>query len=158
RALAAGSLLKTDHLSGDLELRVGKELISLTNLEKVYWPDEGYTKGDLVKYSLEISTTILPYLKDRPLILKRYPNGINQPSFHQHNFEKVPPYARAVNLDVEEGHTVDYLVCDNVATLLYVTNLGGIERHPWNSRVRHLDRPDWCVFDLDPGAGVEFAA
>jgi bifunctional non-homologous end joining protein LigD len=158
RPVAASRVFKAKRLSGGVDLKVGKEVVALTSLDKVYWPEDGYTKGDLVRYYYEIAKYILPYLKDRPLILKRYPNGINKPSFHQHDVDDAPDYARTVALDVEAGHTVDYLICDNLATLLYVTNLGAIERHPWNSRARDLDRPDWVVFDLDPGEGVEFAA
>jgi bifunctional non-homologous end joining protein LigD len=158
RPVAASRVFKAKRLSGEVDLKVGKEVVALTSLDKVYWPEDGYTKGDLVRYYYEIAKYILPYLKDRPLILKRYPNGINKPSFHQHDVDYAPDYARTVALDVEVGHTVDYLICDNLATLLYVTNLGAIERHPWNSRARDLDRPDWVVFDLDPGEGVEFAA
>jgi bifunctional non-homologous end joining protein LigD len=158
RPTAASRAFKAKELSGDLDLKVGKEIASLTNLDKVYWPEEGYTKGDLVRYYYEIAKCILPYLKDRPLILKRYPNGIDKPFFHQHDVDEAPGYARTVAIDVEEGHVVNYLVCDNLATLLYVANLGAIELHPWNSRTRNLDRPDWVVFDLDPGEGVEFAA
>src|SRR5262249_15180275 len=151
QAITARGIEGAKELSGDVDLRIGENVVSLTHLDKVYWPDDGYTKGDLVKYYYEVAKYILPYLKDRPLILKLYPNGIDKPSFHQHNVEEAPGYARTVTIDVEEGHKVDYLVCDNVATLLYVTNLGAIERHPWNSRTRNLDRPDWMVFDLDPG-------
>jgi bifunctional non-homologous end joining protein LigD len=157
RPIAASRAFKAKELSGDLDLKVGKEIVALTNLDKVYWPEDGYTKGDLVRYYYEIGKYILPYLKDRPLILKRYPSGIDKPFFHQHNVDKIPDYARAVPIDVERGHEVDYLVCDNLATLLYVTNLGAIEFHPWNSRARNLDRPDWVVIDLDPGEGVDFA-
>jgi bifunctional non-homologous end joining protein LigD len=158
RPIAASRAFKAKELIGDVDLKVGKEIVSLTNLDKVYWPEDGYTKGDLVRYYYEIAKYILPYLKDRPLILKRYPNGIDEPFFHQHDVDEAPDYARTVALDVDEGHMVDYLVCDNLATLLYVTNLGAIERHPWNSRARNLDHPDWVVFDLDPAEGVEFAA
>jgi bifunctional non-homologous end joining protein LigD len=156
--IAASRAFKAKELSGDLDLKVGKDIVAITSLDKVYWPEDGYTKGDLARYYYEIAKYILPYLKDRPLILKRYPNGIDKPFFHQHDVDEAPGYARTVAIDVEEGHTVDYLVCDNLATLLYVTNLGAIERHPWNSRARNLERPDWVVFDLDPGEGVEFAA
>ena len=158
RPLAASVAFKAKELSGDLDIKVGKEIVSLTSLDKVYWPEDGYSKGDLIRYYYEIAKYILPYLKDRPLLLKRYPNGIDKPSFHQHDVDEAPGYASTVAIDVEEGRTVDYLVCDNLATLLYVANLGSIELHPWNSRVRDLDRPDWVVFDLDPGEGVEFAA
>lgn len=158
RALSVKRAFEAKDLSGDLDLRVGKEIVTLTNLDKVYWPGDGYTKGDLVKYYYEIAKHILPYLKDRPLILKRYPNGIGKSSFYQHDVDEAPGYARVVTVAVEEGHLVDYLVCDNLATSLYVTNLGAIERHPWNSRASNLDHPDWIVFDLDPGEDVEFTA
>jgi bifunctional non-homologous end joining protein LigD len=158
RPTAASRAFKAKELHGDVDLKVGKEIVSLTNLDKVYWPEDGYTKGDLVRYYYEISKYILPYLKDRPLILKRYPNGIDKPFFYQHDVDESPDYARAVAIEVEEGHVAHYLVCDNLATLLYVVNLSSIELHPWNSRTRNLGNPDWVVFDLDPGEGVEFAA
>jgi bifunctional non-homologous end joining protein LigD len=157
RPAAASRAFKAKELSGGLDLKVGNDIVTFTSLDKVYWPEDGYTKGDLARYYYEIAKYILPYLKDRPLILKRYPNGIDKPFFHQHDVDEAPDYARTVAIDVEEGHPVNYLVCDNLATLLYVTNLGAIERHPWNSRARNLEHPDWVVFDLDPGEGVEFA-
>lgn len=150
--------LSNRKVTGDLKVRVGKDTVSLTNLQKVYWPKDGYTKGDLLGYYLAISKYLLPHLKDRPLILKRYPNGISQASFHQHDVNDTPDFARTVSIVVEQGHTNDYLVCNNLATLLYTTNLGAIEQHAWHSRVRNLDHPDWCVFDLDPGKDVEFPA
>ena len=156
KALSARAL-KSKDLSGDLSVRVGRDAVPLTHLERVYWPEEGYTKGDLVRYYDEIAPLILPYLEDRPLIMKRYPAGIRGQSFHQHDVNEAPDFARTVTLEVEEGgHTVDYLVGTGRATLLYMANLGAIERHPFHSRVRSLDRPDWFVFDLDPGEGVEF--
>ncbi|HVF09812.1 MAG TPA: hypothetical protein VNA16_03370, partial [Abditibacteriaceae bacterium] len=85
-----------------------------------------------------------------------YPDGIEGKFFHQHDVDAAPEFARTVELEVEEGHAVDYLVGDNLATLLYMANLGAIERHPWHSRVRNIEHPDWFVFDLDPGPGVEF--
>lgn len=155
--VSASRFFKKGELRGDVDVRVGTEIVALTNLDKVYWPDEGYTKGDLIKYYYEVSKYILPYLKDRPLIMKRYPNGIKGQSFHQHNVHDAPDYVRTEAIDVVEGHAVDYIIGGNLAALLYMANLGAIERHPWHSRVRQIDRPDWFVFDLDPGAGVEFA-
>lgn len=140
---------------GDARVKIGKRRVTLSNLDKIYWPDDGYTKGDLLRYYDDISKTILPYLKDRPLILKRYPDGINGKSFHQHEVNDTPDYVRTERIAVE-GHAVNYIIGDNLPTLLYMANLGAIERHPWNSRVANLDHPDWVVFDLDPGA-VEFA-
>jgi bifunctional non-homologous end joining protein LigD len=143
-------------LTGETVVKVGQDIVSLTNLGKVYWPDDGYTKGDLIRYYYEVSKYILPYLKDRPLIMKRYPNGIDGPSFHQHDVDEAPSYVRRVAIDVEEGHEVEYISGDNLATLLYMANLGAIERHPWHSRVADLDHPDWFVFDLDPDKRVAF--
>ena len=156
--MPAASALKAKALEGDLSVRAGGAVVPLTNLDRVYWPGEGYTKGDLVRYYHEISRHILPYLKDRPLIMKRYPSGIAGQSFHQHDVNEAPEFVRTVALEVEDGggHEVDYVVGDNLATLLYMTNLGAVERHPWHSRVADLEHPDWFVFDLDPGEGVRF--
>jgi bifunctional non-homologous end joining protein LigD len=159
RVVVAGSALKSKKLEGDLNVRVAGKVVPLTHLERVYWPDEGYTKGDLVKYYHEISRYILPYLEDRPLIMKRYPAGIKGQSFHQHDVhQEVPDFMRTAALEVEDGgmHRVDYIVGGGEATLLYMANLGAIERHPWHSRIQDLEHPDWFVFDLDPSEGVEF--
>ncbi|MGB9181265.1 MAG: non-homologous end-joining DNA ligase [Pyrinomonadaceae bacterium] len=154
-AVAAKTAFQQKELSGNLEVKIGSDVVTLTHLDKVYWPDEGYTKGDLIKYYYEVSEYILPYLKDRPLIMKRYPEGIRGLSFHQHDVNRAPEFVRTAEIDTEEGHAVDYIIGDNTATLLYMANLGAIERHPWHSRVRNLDHPDWVVFDLDP-ENVEF--
>jgi bifunctional non-homologous end joining protein LigD len=156
--VAAASLFKRKELTGDAAVRVGREIVPLTSLDRVYFPGEGLRKGDLIRYYYEVSKYILPYLKDRPLIMKRYPAGIKGQSFHQHDVDKAPQFARTVALEAEDGgrHEVDYIVGDNVATLLYMANLGAIERHPWHSRTRNLDHPDWFVFDLDPSEGVGF--
>ncbi len=158
KVVSAASAFKAKRLEGDLNIKVGPHVVLLTSLERVYWPDEGLTKGDLLRYYYEVSKYILPFLKDRPLIMKRYPSGIKGQSFHQHDVNEAPEFARTVALEVEDGggHVVDYIVGDNLQTLLYMANLGAIERHPWHSRTRNLERPDWIVFDLDPGARVEF--
>lgn len=158
KTLSASRAFKTDELIGDIRIKVGSEIIALSNLDKVYWPEDGYTKGDLLKYYYDVSKYILPYLKDRPLIMKRYPNGIEGKFFHQHDVNETPDYVRTTSLEVEEGggHTVDYIIGDNLSTLLYMANLGAIERHPWNSRTSELDLPDWLVLDLDPGEGIDY--
>jgi bifunctional non-homologous end joining protein LigD len=153
----ASRLFKRAELTGDVAAKVGRDVVPLTSLERVYFPQAKLTKGDLIRYYYEVAKHILPYLKDRPLIMKRYPNGIKGPFFHQHDVEQAPDFVRTIQLEVEAGeHTVDYVVGDNLPTLLYMANLGAIERHPWHSRTRNLDRPDWFVFDLDPGEGVKF--
>lgn len=159
KALPASRAFKEKELSGDIHIKIGREMVSLTNLDKVYWPDDGYTKGDLIRYYYEVSNYILPYLKDRPLILKRYPSGIKGPFFHQHDAGEAPNYVRTISLEVEDTngeHIVNYIVGGNLPTLLYLANLGAIECHSWHSRTKNLDRPDWLVFDLDPGKGIRF--
>src|SRR5690606_14804175 len=96
------------------------------------------------------------YLRDRPLILKRYPQGIAGPHFFQHEAGDVPPFVRTARFTSETGRAIDYVVCDDEAALLYLANLGAIERHPWHARVETPDRPDWVVWDLDPSEGVPF--
>jgi len=125
-----------------------------TNLDKVFWPKEGYTKGDVIAYYERIADWILPYLKDRPMVLNRHPNGIKGPSFFQKNVNQVqlPPFVKSVAIRAEStGRDVHYVVCNNKDTLLYLANLGCIEMHPWNSRTKSMHKPDYLVIDLDPG-------
>lgn len=151
--------LKKKDLKGDARVEADGFALKLTSLDRVYWKKEDLTKADLLRYYAEVSDVILPYLKNRPLIMKRYPRGVEHDSFHQHDVDKVPEYVRTASLEAEDGgaHIVDYIVCDNLATHLYVTNLGAIERHPWHARVGRLETPDWFVFDLDPGDKVDFS-
>lgn len=138
---------------GNYELKVGKINLKLTNLHKIYWPDEGITKGELVNYYTEIADVILPYLKDRPESLHRFPNGIKGTSFYQKDFDinNIPEWLSTQEIYSESNRAnVDYLVCSDKATLLYMANLACIEINPWNSRLKNLDKPDWLVIDLDP--------
>ncbi len=138
-----------------LKLREGEATSSvvLTNLDKVFWPDEGYTKGDVVEYYRSVAATILPHLKGRPESMNRNPNGILQESFFQKDVTGyVPNFVHTTRVESESaGHSIDYLICDNEETLLYMANLGCIELNPWFSRVGSLQHPDFCVIDLDPG-------
>ncbi len=125
--------------------------VPVSNLEKVYWPDAGYTKYDLIDYYLNISETILPYLIDRPQNLHRHPNGISKPSFYQKDNETLPPWAETIKIYSESSKKdIDYLLCQNEATLLYIANLGCIEINPWNSPIQNLENPTYTVIDLDP--------
>ncbi|MCU7495071.1 MAG: DNA ligase D [Ignavibacteria bacterium] len=134
------------------EITVSKGKLTLTNLDKVYWPDEGYTKRDLIDYYRNVLEYILPYLKDRPHTLLRHPNGIEGESFFQKDMgSNVPGWIKTVKIPSESTKKeVEYLVCTNEASLLYMVNLGCIEINPWFSRVRKLDKPDYMVIDLDP--------
>jgi bifunctional non-homologous end joining protein LigD len=121
-----------------------------TNLGKVFWPDEGYTKGDLIEYYRAVSPWMLPFLKDRPLVLDRYPNGITGKSFFQKNAGDSAGPLRAMTVPGGDSKVIEYFLCDNEESLLYLANLGAIPFHIWSSRVTSIDRPDWCILDLDP--------
>jgi bifunctional non-homologous end joining protein LigD len=126
--------------------------VQFSNLKKVFWPKEGYTKGDLIDYYRAISPWLLPYLKDRPVVLTRFPDGIEGKSFYQKDApDHVPSWIRTVPIWSEDTQrNIRYFVCDNVETLEYIINMGVIPLHIWNSRVGSLELPDWCVIDLDP--------
>lgn len=128
----------------------GHEL-KFTHLSKVYWPAEGYTKRDLLNYYYQVAEYILPYLKDRPQSLNRFPSGISGPSFYQKDVtENAPEWARTFPHTTSEGEHKLYLVGADEATLLWMASLGCIEMNPWFSRISNPDNPDFCVIDLDP--------
>ena len=118
----------------------------------MFWPDEGYTKGDLIEYYRAISPWLLPYLKDRPVVLTRFPDGIKGKSFFQKDAPGfIPEWLRTERMWSEDTQReIDYFVCDNLESLLYLANMGTIPLHVWGSRAASLERPDWCILDLDP--------
>ncbi|MBA2408242.1 MAG: DNA ligase D [Gammaproteobacteria bacterium] len=126
--------------------------VHLTNLDKVFWPDEGLTKGDLIAYYRAISKWLLPYLKDRPVVLVRHPEGIEGKSFFQKDAPAfAPDWIRIERIWSEHAaREVRYFIVDDVETLTYIINLGTIPLHIWSSRMATLERPDWCILDLDP--------
>jgi bifunctional non-homologous end joining protein LigD len=137
----------------DYDLKVGKTTLHLTNQNKIYFPEDGITKGDIVNYYDEVADLILPYLKDRPQSMNRFPNGINGPSFYQKDLDldKVPSWLQTKALYSESNDAeIDYLICNDKATLLYMANLGCIEINPWNSTLKKIDNPSWIVIDIDP--------
>jgi bifunctional non-homologous end joining protein LigD len=126
--------------------------IAFSNPTKIYWPGDGYTKGDLIEYYRAIAPFLLPYLRDRPLVMTRFPDGIDGKSFYQKDApEFAPSWIRTVPVWSEDTQReIRYFVCDDLDSLLYVANLGSIPLHIWASRVGSLELPDWCVIDLDP--------
>ncbi len=126
--------------------------VKFSNLDKVFWPDEGYTKGDLIDYYRAVSPWMLPYLADRPLVLTRFPDGINGKSFFQKDApEYAQAFVRTVTIWSEDSQRdLDYFVCDNESSLLYIANMAAILLHVWSSCVATLEKPDWCILDLDP--------
>jgi bifunctional non-homologous end joining protein LigD len=126
--------------------------IEYTNLDKVFWPEDGYTKGDLINYYDRVSSFLIPHLQDRPLVFERFPDGINGPSFYQKDApDYTPSWIRTQEIwsgDVERH--IRYFIGADRDQLLYVANSANIQHNPWMSRVQHLDFPDYLVFDLDP--------
>lgn len=135
-----------------------KTKTALTNLNKVYWPDEGYTKGDVIRYYESVYKYIASHIKGKPQSLLRMPNGIKGPAFfHKDAGENAPDWLDTYPVYSDSaGKTIDYLVCNNKDSLLYIANLGCIEINPWNSRAETHDKPDFLVMDLDPSAKNTF--
>ncbi len=133
--------------------------LRLTNLNKVYFPEDGITKRDLLVYYAAIAPLLLPFLKDRPLVLRRYPNGIHGQSFFQKDADKsTPEWVKTVPIMSEgTGKPTHYFIANDRATLLYLTNLGCIDHNPWSSRVGSLEHPDYIFFDLDPTPKTPFS-
>ena len=126
--------------------------LRLTNLDKIFWPEEGYTKGDMIEYYRAVSPVMLRYLDERPVVLTRYPDGIHGKSFYQKNApDFAPDWIRTEKIwSGGSERDIEYFVCNDVESLLYLANLGAIVLHVWSSRMATLEKPDWCILDLDP--------
>jgi bifunctional non-homologous end joining protein LigD len=141
-------------------LEIGGRTLALSNRSKVLWPKDGFTKGDLIDYYRSVESWMLPYLRGRPLTLERFPDGIDEPSFFEkHAPRGVPAWVRTVEIASESsrGGKIDYVVCDDEATLVYLANLAAIVLHVWTSRLPALDHPDFMLFDIDPWEGCTLA-
>ncbi|MEO6683742.1 MAG: DNA ligase D [Ginsengibacter sp.] len=130
----------------------GKSKVTVSNPGKIYFPEDELTKGDVVDYYQSMAKYILPHLKGRPQSLLRNPNGIHEKGFfHKDAAENVPPYVSKVIVHSESNNKeIDYIVCDNAATLVYMNNLGCIEINPWPATVKDLENPDYMIIDIDP--------
>ncbi len=147
-----------DKQKGDNTLDIEGISVSVTNLDKVYWPEEGYTKFDLIDYYLKVSDVMMPYLVDRPQNLNRHPNGIEEDGFYQKDSgSMLPDWMESVSIYSESSEKdIEYMLCQNTASLVYMANLGCIEINPWNSRKESLDKPDYSVIDIDPSPKTTF--
>lgn len=137
----------------DFDLKIGKRELHLTNQNKIYFPKDGITKGEIIQYYTEVADLMLPYLKNRPESMNRFPGGIDAPSFYQKDVDvdKIPSWLKTEKIYSESNDAkIDYLICNDKETLLYMANLGCIEINPWNSTLKNIENPDWLVIDIDP--------
>lgn len=140
------------------DITIKGRTVHLTSLHKLYWKEEGFTKGDTIRYYHEILPYLFPYLKNKPQSLHRHPNGISGTRFFQKDMEgKLPDWIPTYeDFSESTGQPVHYLVCNSEAAVLYMANLGCIELHPFHSRTGKINNPDYCVLDLDPHTGSPF--
>jgi bifunctional non-homologous end joining protein LigD len=131
-------------------VRVGRYEVPISNPDKLFFPQHGLTKGDLVGYYLDVSGCALPHLRGRPFHMVRYPNGVEGDFFHQKRVPPHPDYVREQFVQFPSGHSTVFAVIDNKAALGWVINLGCIELHTWHSRVPEIEKPDYLLIDLDP--------
>jgi bifunctional non-homologous end joining protein LigD len=139
------------------DLKVGGRTVSLTNLKKPFWPELGITKGDLLRYYASVSRWLLPHLKDRAMVMKRYPHGAHGEFFFMKRApEHRPEWIRTCSIEHASGSVIDFPIVQDLPSLLWVVNLGCIDLNPWYSRCDDINRPDFLHFDLDPVPGASF--
>jgi bifunctional non-homologous end joining protein LigD len=132
-------------------MRVGRHDVPVTNPDKLFFPERGLTKGDLVEYYLGVAELALPHLRRRPFHMKRFPNGVDGDFFHQKRVPaNHPDYVDEIFVKFPSGHSTVFAIVDNAAALAWVANLGCIELHTWHSRVPEIEHPDYLLIDLDP--------
>jgi bifunctional non-homologous end joining protein LigD len=131
-------------------VKIGRRDVRISNPDKLFFPERGLTKGDLVSYYLDVADCALPHLRRRPFHMKRFPNGVDGEFFHQKRVPAHPDFVGAQFVRFPSGHSTVFAVVDNAAALAWVINLGCIELHTWHSRVDDLERPDYLLIDLDP--------
>jgi bifunctional non-homologous end joining protein LigD len=160
-AQSATSIIKALEQPHQEQVRaeIGGRELTLTHLNKIYFPKAGFTKRDVLVYYATVSPFLLPFLKHRPLVLHRYPNGIAGGAFYQKEAgEYIPQWIRTVAIFSEtKKRDVPYFLIDDLASLLYLTNLGCIEHNPFSAREDDLDQPDYMFVDLDPTEGTAFS-
>ncbi len=138
-------------------LTVDNKQVRLTNLRKVFWPERQFTKGDLLQYYADVSAVLLPHVRDRAMVMKRYPHGIEGSFFFMKRAPLPrPPWVRTCAIAHDESKTIDFPIVDDVATLLWLVNLGCIDLNQWYARCDAPSQPDYLHFDLDPGPGTLF--
>jgi bifunctional non-homologous end joining protein LigD len=131
-------------------MRVGRHDVAISNPDKIFFPEPGLTKGDLIQYYLDVAGCALPHLRGRPFHMVRYPNGVDHDFFHQKRVPSHPDFVGEQFVQFPSGHSTVFAVLDNDAALAWVINLGCIELHTWHSRVPEIEKPDYLLIDLDP--------
>ena len=153
RSPARAPVIPTD--SDGADVRVGGRTVTLTNLRKPFWPDLGITKGDLLRYYAAVAPALVPHLRDRAMVMKRYPNGIAGKFFFMKRApESRPAWIETCSIEHDSGNIIDFPMVQDVASLLWVVNLGCIDLNQWYARCDDVDRPDYLHFDLDPVPGA----
>ena len=142
---------------GDATIRIGRRAVALTNLDKVFWPELGYTKRDLLQYYADVAPALLPHLRDRAMVMKRYPQGIHGKWFFMKRApEPRPDWIATCAIMHKSRNLIHFPMVQDLASLLWVVNLGCIDLNQWYARCDDTDRPDYLQFDLDPAAGAGF--
>ena len=141
----------------DIELTVARKKLRLTNLDKPFWPDLHITKRDLLQYYIDLSPYLLPHLKSRAMVMKRYPNGAAGDFFFMKRAPSPrPPWLRVCSIEHASHSIIDFPIVEDLASLLWIVNLGCIDLNPWYARCDDVHRPDYLHFDLDPVPGADF--
>jgi bifunctional non-homologous end joining protein LigD len=141
----------------DVTLRVESREVRLTNLRKPFWPERGITKGHLIQYYADVAPVLLPHVRDRAMVMKRYPNGASGDFFFMKRAPVPrPDWIRTCAVSHGSGNVIDFPVIDDLPALLWVINLGCIDLNQWYARCDDVNRPDYVHFDLDPGQGASF--
>src|SRR5436190_737616 len=143
--------------ASDIELHLDDRTVRLTNLQKIFWPELGITKRDLLQYYSDISPYLLPHLRDRAMVMKRYPNGASSEFFFQKRAPTPrPEWINTCSIRHASASVIDFPILRDLASLLWIVNLGCIDLNPWYARCDDVDRPDYLHFDLDPVEGTLF--
>ena len=143
--------------AGSDTVKVQGRDVRLTNLDKLFWPELGITKGNLIQYYADVAPVLLPHIRDRAMVMKRYPHGAHGEFFFMKRAPTPrPDWIRTCRIEHDSGNVIDFPVIDDVPSLLWVINLGCIDLNQWYAKCDDVDRPDYLHFDLDPGPGAEW--
>jgi bifunctional non-homologous end joining protein LigD len=154
-SVSAGFRIPRD--TDDVVVKASGREVRLTNVNKPFWPEEGYTKGDLLQYYADVSSWLLPHVADRAMVMKRYPHGASGEFFFMKRAPSPRPgWIELCSIEHGSGNVIDFPIVQDLASLLWVINLGCIDLNQWYARCDDVDRPDYLHFDLDPVPGADF--